>query len=217
MNCSDAERLFDAFLDRELSGTLRLELDAHRLRCRRCQQTLAMLESCGDVIASDRGGPLLDDDFAERVMADIADRQDSRPRIYRFRATRVAAVVGTLIPAAAVLVIAVLFSNSDSTIAPPSDVNVDHTALTMKSDVDVRAGAEAIWEKFGPSIRATTYLTEGVLRTAKYLSLEVGEALAAASAEQQHGGIFGLFGAFWSAPSLEASEPEAEVSDQFSL
>ena len=81
MNCSDAERLFDAFLDRQLSGTLRLELDAHRLRCRQCQQTLAMLESCGEVIASDRRGPVLSDDFAERVMADVSEQQQSWLRI----------------------------------------------------------------------------------------------------------------------------------------
>ena len=46
MNCSEAEQLFDAFLDGQLTGSLRLELDAHRLRCRRCQQTLAMMEAC---------------------------------------------------------------------------------------------------------------------------------------------------------------------------
>lgn len=213
MNCSDAERLFDAFLDRELSGTLRVELDAHRLRCRRCQQTLAMLESCGDVIASDRRGPLLGDDFAERVMADIADRQNSRTKIYRFRGTRVAAVVGTLIPAAAVLAIAVLISNSDSTSEPPS---VDNgTMLIAKFDVDVRGGAEAFWEKFQQGIRATTYLTDGVRRTAMYLNMEVGEAVAAASAERQT--LFGRLFDFLSAPSLEASQPQAEVSDQFSL
>ncbi len=215
MNCSDAERLFDAFLDRELSGTLRVELDAHRLRCRRCQQTLAMLESCGDVIASDRRGPLLGDDFAERVMADIADRQDSRTKIYRFRGTRVAAVVGTLIPAAAVLVIAVLFSNSDLTTAPSTVDDPDRTALIAKSDVDVRGGAEAYWEKFYQGIRATSYLTDGVRRTAGYLNMEVGEAVAAASAEQQS--LFGRLFDFLGAPSLEASEPQAEVSDQFSL
>lgn len=215
MNCSDAERLFDAFLDRELSGTLRVELDAHRLRCRRCQQTLAMLESCGDVIASDRRGPLLGDDFAERVMADIADRQDSRTKIYRFRGTRVAAVVGTLIPAAAVLAIAVLISNSDPSNVPPSDVNLDHTALTMKSDVDMLGGGKLVWEKIERGALTTSYLNENARRLMQYLNLEVGEAVAAASAEQQT--LFGRLFDFWGAPSLEASEPQAVVSDQFSL
>jgi hypothetical protein len=72
MNCFDAEQFFDAYLDGELSSSLRLELDAHRLRCPRCQQTLAMLESCQHIIATDSRQPAMSEDFTDRVMAGVA-------------------------------------------------------------------------------------------------------------------------------------------------
>ncbi|MHC5035492.1 MAG: anti-sigma factor family protein, partial [Planctomycetota bacterium] len=79
MNCSECERLFDAYLDGQLAGSLRLEFDAHRLRCRRCQQTLAMLETIGNVIASDPQVPEMSVTFTDRVMRQI---QPPR-RVYR--------------------------------------------------------------------------------------------------------------------------------------
>lgn len=72
MRCADAEQLFDAYLDGQLAGALRLELDAHRLRCRRCQQSLAMMEAVGHVIANDPDVPNLSQDFTARVMGAIA-------------------------------------------------------------------------------------------------------------------------------------------------
>lgn len=75
MKCTDVEQLFDAYLERSLSGSLRLEFEAHRLRCRRCQQALAMLESAVHVIAHDRREPPLSPDFTERVMDEIRARQ----------------------------------------------------------------------------------------------------------------------------------------------
>ncbi|MFN0137332.1 MAG: anti-sigma factor family protein [Phycisphaerae bacterium] len=72
MNCVEAEQLYDAYLDGELGGSLRLEFDAHRLRCPLCQQKLAMLEACEQIIAGDRRTPALSDDFTDRVMAQIA-------------------------------------------------------------------------------------------------------------------------------------------------
>ena len=53
MNCSEAERLFDPYLDGELSGSLRLEFDAHRLRCTLCQRKLAMMEACEHILGGD--------------------------------------------------------------------------------------------------------------------------------------------------------------------
>ena len=87
MNCSEAEQLFDAYLDGQLTGSLRLELDAHRLRCRRCQQTLAMMEACEHVLTADRRAPELSVDFTERVMADTTRRRRIPGRL---RSTRVA-------------------------------------------------------------------------------------------------------------------------------
>ena len=72
MNCGDVERLLDAHLDGQLSGSLRLEFEAHRVRCRRCQQTLAMLEACAHIIATDQRQPSLSDDFTDRLMSRIA-------------------------------------------------------------------------------------------------------------------------------------------------
>lgn len=99
MNCAECERLFDAYLDGRLGGSLRLEFDAHRLRCQDCQQTLAMLEAVGHVIASDDDVPSLSADFSDRVLRRIAGPQ-ARPIRFRRRwavaiaaAAQVAAVV----------------------------------------------------------------------------------------------------------------------------
>jgi hypothetical protein len=113
MNCAEFEQLIDAYLDGELSGSLRLEFDAHRLRCRRCQLTVAMMESVAHVVASDRSTPALSEDFAERVMTAIERRH---PLSVRLRPTRVAVAVGALLQAAAVLYLAVVLPSK----SPPS-------------------------------------------------------------------------------------------------
>jgi len=104
MNCQDAERLFDAYLDRELSGSLRLEFDAHRLRCTLCQQRLAMLEACEHVLARDRQTPAPSDDFTDRVMTAVAGR---RPAIALARRRRWVVASAVMAQAAAVLLFAV--------------------------------------------------------------------------------------------------------------
>lgn len=101
MNCSDAEQLYDAYLDGELSGALRLEFDAHRLCCSTCQKKIAMLESFEFVVASDKRGPALSDDFTERVMAEVADA----PIRLRTRRRRTIAAAIVLQAAAAALFI----------------------------------------------------------------------------------------------------------------
>lgn len=114
MNCSDCEQLFDAYLDGHLAGSLRLEFDAHRLRCRRCQQTLAMLEAIGNVVTEDPQVPELSLDFTDRVM-----RQITAPQRKRLRPSlRVAMVAGAVLQAAAVLTFAILVNRSQP--APPS-------------------------------------------------------------------------------------------------
>ena len=108
MNCSEAEQLFDAHLDGQLTGSLRLELDAHRLRCRRCQQTLAMMEACEHVLAANRRVPALAEDFTERVMSGVVQRRRIPGRL---RSTRVAVAVGFALQAAAVLILAIIFQS----------------------------------------------------------------------------------------------------------
>ncbi|MBL8879060.1 MAG: zf-HC2 domain-containing protein, partial [Phycisphaerales bacterium] len=86
MNCSEWEGLLDAYLDGQLSGALRLEFDAHRLRCRRCQQSLAMMEAITHVVATDERSPAISDDFTQRVMSQILS---NKPAAIRPRWTRV--------------------------------------------------------------------------------------------------------------------------------
>ena len=101
MNCHDVEQFFDAFLDGELDGSLRLEFDAHRLRCRDCQQKLAMLETCAHILSSDSTPtPTLSDDFTDSVMAGIAEQAPPEPVARR--------VLHRIWPATALLPAAVL-------------------------------------------------------------------------------------------------------------
>lgn len=85
MNCRDFEQLFDAYLDGELGGAMRLEFDAHRLRCTQCQRSLAMMQSIGSAITAQEPGPIMSAEFTDRVMAQIAAREPAlrRRRIFR--------------------------------------------------------------------------------------------------------------------------------------
>lgn len=85
MNCSQAEKLFDAYLDDELNGALRLEFDAHLVRCPSCQRMLALLETIGDVVAADHDVPRVAADFVDRVVQDIAVSQQAQLRRQRWR------------------------------------------------------------------------------------------------------------------------------------
>jgi hypothetical protein len=104
MNCAEFEQLIDAYLDGELAGSLRVEFDAHRLRCRRCQLTMVAMESVETVLANDRPLATLSDDFTERVMGAIERR---RPLSLRLRPTRIALAAGALLQAAAVIFLAI--------------------------------------------------------------------------------------------------------------
>jgi len=80
MTCRQVEHLLDAYLDGELSPSLRAEVHAHRLGCPRCQRRIELLEVCGDVIRMDRREPVLSADFADRVMAGFAASRRARHR-----------------------------------------------------------------------------------------------------------------------------------------
>ena len=115
MNCSEAEHFFDAYLDGELAGSLRLEFDAHRLRCTVCQQKLAMMEACEHILARDTRGPALSEGFTDRVMSEI-DQQRIIARRVRKRRLIIGATVA--FQAAAVIVFAVLWVGYWSQPAP---------------------------------------------------------------------------------------------------
>jgi len=106
MNCGDVERLLDAHLDGELSGSLRLEFEAHRLHCPRCQQMLAMMEACMHVIATDPNEPGLSDGFTDRLMSRLGEHRPATPRRH---ARPIAFRVALVLQAAAVLLLAFLW------------------------------------------------------------------------------------------------------------
>jgi len=96
MRCDEAKRLFDAYLDGELSGALATELGAHRLRCASCRRDLALLEVSGHIIGSDRDAVTVREDFTDRLLACV----DVRGARWRERFRRVLYIGGPLAAAA---------------------------------------------------------------------------------------------------------------------
>ena len=84
MHCEQAEQLFDAYLDGELSDALATELGAHRLKCANCRRALALLEVTGHIIGSDIQRPGLSDVFSDRLLACVDVQADQRgPKLRR--------------------------------------------------------------------------------------------------------------------------------------
>jgi len=79
MNCHQAQQLFDAYLDGELTGPLLDELGAHRVRCDDCRRALDLLTVAGQVVATDAVAPGLTDDFSTRVLAAALRRPRRQP------------------------------------------------------------------------------------------------------------------------------------------
>ena len=116
IRCEQAERLFDAYLDGTLVGSWTAELHAHQLECSGCRRELAMLEACGDVVATDCREPGPGPDFTDRVLGVLAEqRQKVIP--WPRRAVRVATGLSTA--AAAAVVAFMLMAPHD---APPPQV-----------------------------------------------------------------------------------------------
>jgi anti-sigma factor RsiW len=190
MNCVQCKKLFDAYLDGQLAGSLRLEFDAHRLRCRHCQQTLAMLEAVGHVIASDGDVPALSDGFTARVMRDV-----QRPRTLRFPAARVALVAGALLQAAAVLVFAIVLNTRPA--APPVEavasagragVGSSASPVDKPGAAFVRALiADAFQDRVSAMHAAGQQLTADVVNLAKYLDMPLPDDVARASVKMASG------------------------------
>ncbi|NLX23148.1 MAG: hypothetical protein GXY55_15965 [Phycisphaerae bacterium] len=106
ITCSDTRRLFDRYLDDQLSPSLQAELHAHVVHCSDCQNELAILEACGDVVRLDRREPVLSVSFTDRVMA--ARRAQVVAKAPRSR--RLVYAVGMPMAAAASVVLAFLLS-----------------------------------------------------------------------------------------------------------
>ncbi len=140
MNCHEAEQLFDAYLDGELSESLRLEFDAHRLSCPLCEQKLAILEACAHTLASDHDVPALSDDFTERVMAEL--RQKPVPiRRLRRRWVAAAAIANVAAAVAFLLYLALPRAGQQpavvSATGEPQEVTSLDEALQDPSGVDL--------------------------------------------------------------------------------
>lgn len=140
MNCAEAEQFFDAYLDGELAGSLRLEFDAHRLRCQACQQKLAMIEACEHVLARDGLAPTPPPDFTARVMAQVATRELSRRRARRRRIVRGLAAAT---PVAAALVLALIWSGQWR---QPADTGVDRAFAEKVQDLREAGDAPDLYE-----------------------------------------------------------------------
>jgi len=220
MNCAESEQLIDAYLDGELSGSLRLEFDAHRLRCRRCQLTVAMMESVGHVVAGDRSTPLLAEDFTDRVMTAI-DRR--RPLAVRLRPTRVAIVAGALLQAAAVIYLAVVVQPQPAT--PPPGVlptvtraDPDPTERFARADQKVERH-EALHDYILSRVEAAwANLTSESQQLARYpLDLGVSGRLARAAPSLEQAGPLGRILEALLPVAAEEAESPTSTDDEHSL
>lgn len=144
MNCSEAERLFDPYLDGELSGSLRLEFDAHRLRCTLCQRKLAMMEACEHILAGDSRAPALSTDFTDNLMARIAE-QKIAPRRPQRRPLKIAVAIG--LQAAAVVAFILIWPALRPSHAP-AGVSID-TIVFERGEPGlgdfIQRGVESVW------------------------------------------------------------------------
>jgi hypothetical protein len=102
MRCKDAQKLFDSYLDGELSPSLAAELGAHQLHCPRCRRELALLEVTGHILGSDPEVASLSDDFAERLLACL----EQRPKHRRLKRVQRLLYIGVPLAAAAVIALA---------------------------------------------------------------------------------------------------------------
>ncbi len=99
MRCEAAQKLFDAYLDGELSPSQRTELGAHCVKCAECRRALALLEVSGHIVSSDQEPVTLDADFTNRLLACMDKRESS----WMYRGRRWFYVLGPLAAAAVVL------------------------------------------------------------------------------------------------------------------
>jgi len=101
MNCKQAQQLFDAYIDGELSQALATELGAHRVRCNECRRALALLEVSGHILASGDDSASLSDGFEDRLLACVEKEASFGNRFRR--------VLYVAMPLAAAAVVALAF------------------------------------------------------------------------------------------------------------
>jgi anti-sigma factor RsiW len=221
MNCAEFEQLMDAYLDGELSGSWRLEFDTHRLRCRRCQLAMVMMESIGSVISSDRQSPALADNFTDRVMATIEER---RPWNARLRPTRAALVAGVVLQAAAVLSLVIwlpaqhrtITTNAGSAAATPAAADL----AAPYGDVDSKSARhEALVEQITSLVeRGGAHWASDLSQIRAYVSaLSVPDEIAQASTGLDEANPWGVLLRAMLPGESEEPKSAPPATDQHSL
>ncbi|MGB0715252.1 MAG: anti-sigma factor family protein [Phycisphaerae bacterium] len=144
MRCDQAQQLFDAYLDGELSPSLQRELGAHRVACADCRRELALLEVAGQLISTDDEPVGLQDGFTDRLMAcvDEGHHRDTRWRRILY--------VGAPMAAAAVVCLAFLGlfdpAGRDTRVAGVKVQNIDDQRATLPAgtvETDTETNADA--------------------------------------------------------------------------
>lgn len=215
MNCGEFQKLLDTHLDGELTGSLRLEFDAHRLRCRRCQQTVAMMEAVGHVVATDNHTPTLSNSFTDGVMERIEQRE---PLGRRLRATRIAVVTGMMLQAAAVLLFTTILPSESMDREPgPLAITSDPAGgvpLIGRMDIDLRDFYTVlIHDKLrGAGVNVATDL-EHLSYWPRNLTVRDDYARASVSLAR---GATGIISVFLQA-EVEESEPSPAAPDEHQL
>lgn len=210
MNCAECERLFDAYLDGQLTGSLRLELDAHRLRCRRCQQALAMMEAFEHVVMSDRRAPALSDDFTRRVMGKI---HQQRPLVKRLFGTRTALALGALAQAAAVVLLAVLLPNGGPKPNPSNTLLAQGNSAAPGKTYGEDDLRDYIWTRIHAINAAKANFSADFNQLSRYAANwnVSGDVVKFVNADPVSGLLWALI------PQPEESEPAPLAADQYSL
>ncbi len=114
MNCAQFDKLIDAHLDGRLSGTLRLEFDAHRVNCAACEHSVALMEAVASYVAQpDPRAPQPPIDLTDSIMATIATRKKTPKPIDPYHGTKVALTLGGMFQAAAVLALVLMPAGSN--------------------------------------------------------------------------------------------------------
>jgi hypothetical protein len=81
LDCLQFEQLLDRYLDDDLTGSFKLECEAHVVECESCGHLLAMMEAVGRIVSDgDPTVPQLDEGFTDRLIGDLAHIQQRHHR-----------------------------------------------------------------------------------------------------------------------------------------
>lgn len=130
ITCEQAQNLFDAYLNDELSAAMTAELDAHRLDCASCRHQLTLMEACGNVVRLDTAEPRVSGDFTDRLMA-ILDEQPAERGVQQL--SRKVKVLGGLLGIAAT--IAVIVTVTSPAPAPDESTRVAGQSINGRRTV----------------------------------------------------------------------------------